>query len=168
MENTRLESKIAELRERAGLTQHQLSQKVGVTETTIANWEKGRSGLECIEKVLKLCETLNCQVADLIKYVPSAVDSSVLVQARGLLKPKEEDNTDENKPYPITIEIIEDETSVTDNSSVLAQARGLLKPKEADNTDENKPYPITIEIIEDETSVTDNSPIPAQIHRLSN
>jgi transcriptional regulator with XRE-family HTH domain len=66
---TRPVSKIAELREQAGLTQLDISRSVGVTESTIANWEKGRSGIEWIEKLIKLCRILNCQLEDLIEYV---------------------------------------------------------------------------------------------------
>jgi len=68
-------SNIADLRRKVGLTQLQLSQKVGVTETTIANWEKSRGGgLELIERFVRLCEALNCQAKDLISY-PSVLES---------------------------------------------------------------------------------------------
>ncbi|HEY9619409.1 MAG TPA: helix-turn-helix transcriptional regulator [Crinalium sp.] len=60
--------KIGLLRERAGLTQRELAQIVGVTETTIANWERGRSGLDWIERFIKLCNALNCDLDDLIEY----------------------------------------------------------------------------------------------------
>jgi transcriptional regulator with XRE-family HTH domain len=63
-----LVSKIAPLREAAGITQRELSQIVGVTETTIANWERGRSGLEWIDRLIKLCQALNCELDDLIEY----------------------------------------------------------------------------------------------------
>ncbi|MCU0569243.1 MAG: helix-turn-helix domain-containing protein [Oculatellaceae cyanobacterium Prado106] len=65
-------SKIAGLRERAGLTQRELSQVIGVTETTIANWERGRSGLEWIDRLIKLCKTLDCELTDLIDYESEA------------------------------------------------------------------------------------------------
>jgi transcriptional regulator with XRE-family HTH domain len=60
--------KLAVLREQAGLTQRELAHLVGVTETTIANWERGRSGLEWIERFIKLCNALNCDLQDLIEY----------------------------------------------------------------------------------------------------
>lgn len=62
-------SKIAELREAVGLTQRELADLVGVTDTTIRNYEKGRSALEWIERVIRLCEALQCEPKDLIDYV---------------------------------------------------------------------------------------------------
>jgi transcriptional regulator with XRE-family HTH domain len=61
-------SKIADLREAAGITQRELALQVGVTETTIANWERGRSGLDWIDRLIKLCKTLNCSLEDLVAY----------------------------------------------------------------------------------------------------
>ncbi len=61
--------RIAFLREKAGLTQLELSRLVGVTESTIQNWESGRTGTEQIERIIRFCEALDCQVKDLIEYV---------------------------------------------------------------------------------------------------
>jgi transcriptional regulator with XRE-family HTH domain len=61
-----INTRIAELRRARGLTQLELAQQVQVTETTIANWEKGRSGAEWILKVIALCKILDCQPEDLI------------------------------------------------------------------------------------------------------
>ena len=58
-------SNVAELRKSLNLTQRQLADMVGVTETTIRNWENNRSGIEWFERVSKLCEALNCQPKDL-------------------------------------------------------------------------------------------------------
>ncbi|MEM8780898.1 MAG: helix-turn-helix transcriptional regulator [Cyanobacteria bacterium P01_G01_bin.49] len=63
-------SRIADLREKIGLTQIELAQLLGVTENTIANWEKGRSGLDWIERVIKLCKLFQCSPDQLINYVP--------------------------------------------------------------------------------------------------
>ncbi|KAB8316977.1 helix-turn-helix transcriptional regulator [Tolypothrix campylonemoides VB511288] len=60
--------RIAFLREKAGLTQLELSRLVGVTESTIQNWESGRTGTEHIERIIRFCKALNCQVEDLIDY----------------------------------------------------------------------------------------------------
>jgi transcriptional regulator with XRE-family HTH domain len=68
---TKAISKIAALREQAGLTQAQLAVFIGVTTNTIQNWENGKSGVEQIEKFLKLCEVLDCNLRDLVEYVPN-------------------------------------------------------------------------------------------------
>ncbi|NJL81889.1 MAG: helix-turn-helix transcriptional regulator [Chloroflexaceae bacterium] len=67
-EKTRVVSRIAELREATGMTQQQLAVLVGVTTNTIQNWEKGKSGVEQIEKFLKLCVVLDCNLADLVEF----------------------------------------------------------------------------------------------------
>jgi putative transcriptional regulator len=61
-------SKVAELRKRANLTQRQLAQKIGVTETTIRNWENNRNGVEALERIVNLCKALNCDVSELVEY----------------------------------------------------------------------------------------------------
>ncbi|WDD36076.1 helix-turn-helix transcriptional regulator (plasmid) [Nostoc sp. UHCC 0926] len=62
-------SKLASLREKAGLTQVQLAVLVGVTPNTIQNWEKD-NGLDQLERYLKLAELFGCNVSDLVEYVP--------------------------------------------------------------------------------------------------
>lgn len=61
--------RIALLREKAGLTQLELSRLVGVTESTVQNWESGRTGTDHIDRIIRFCKALNCQVEELIEYV---------------------------------------------------------------------------------------------------
>ncbi|MBW4606740.1 MAG: helix-turn-helix domain-containing protein [Hassallia sp. WJT32-NPBG1] len=46
--------KIVVLRKKAGLTQKQLAEKLGVTVDTIANWEPGRVNLWHIQQIAGL------------------------------------------------------------------------------------------------------------------
>ena len=64
----RPKSKIAELRQKAGLTQAQLAVFIGVTPNTIQNWEKD-DGLDQLQKYLKLCVLFDCNIEDLMEYV---------------------------------------------------------------------------------------------------
>jgi DNA-binding XRE family transcriptional regulator len=64
-------SKVASLREKAGLTQVQLAVLVGVTPNTIQNWEK-ENGLDQLERYLKLAEIFGCQVSELVEYVDAS------------------------------------------------------------------------------------------------
>jgi transcriptional regulator with XRE-family HTH domain len=58
------ERTIARMRERAGLTQSELAQLIGVSENTIANWEKGGAS-KWIRHLQALCRVLNCNLEDL-------------------------------------------------------------------------------------------------------
>jgi transcriptional regulator with XRE-family HTH domain len=69
--------RIAFLREKAGLTQLELSRLVGVTESTIQNWESGRTGTDYIERIIRFCKVLNCQVEDLIEDMNESLDKPV-------------------------------------------------------------------------------------------
>lgn len=69
MPDPQLRSRIATLREQAGLTQLELSQKIGVTQTTIANWENSRSGLDWFERLIRLCDALDCGPNDLVEVI---------------------------------------------------------------------------------------------------
>lgn len=68
--------RIAFLREKAGLTQLELSRLVGVTESTIQNWESGRTGVDHIQRIVKFCKALNCQVEDLIELESDSPESA--------------------------------------------------------------------------------------------
>lgn len=95
--NRKKVSKIAYFRQQVGLTQLELSQLLGVTENTIANLEKGRSGLEPIERVIKLCQIFNCKAEDLIEYEDRSeskepkLDGDPLEEIRNLYKSKDRD-----------------------------------------------------------------------------
>ncbi len=54
-------SKIAELREQAGLTQRQLADLIDVDPSTIRNWERNRSSIEAFIRFARLCDALECQ-----------------------------------------------------------------------------------------------------------
>lgn len=55
---------IKELREKAGLTQEQLAEKIGTTQSAVALWETGRRA-PMAAKLPKLAEVLGCGIADL-------------------------------------------------------------------------------------------------------
>ena len=52
------------LRERAGLTQAQLAEKIGASQSAVALWETG-ARMPRSNKLQKLAEVLECTVADL-------------------------------------------------------------------------------------------------------
>jgi transcriptional regulator with XRE-family HTH domain len=76
--------RIAFLRDKAGLTQLELSRLVGVTESTIQNWESGRTGTDHIERIVRFCQALNCKVEDLIEYVSASPEEISAKTSRSL------------------------------------------------------------------------------------
>jgi transcriptional regulator with XRE-family HTH domain len=59
-------SKISELRKTKKITRREIAIALDVTETTIYNWEQGTGISIWIERVVKLCEILNCEPKDLL------------------------------------------------------------------------------------------------------
>ena len=74
-------SKIAELRDQAGLTQVQLAALVGVTPNTIQNWEKP-NGLKQLERYLKMAELFGCRVEELVEYVPTPKNEESITKTK--------------------------------------------------------------------------------------
>lgn len=56
--------RIKELREAAGMTQVALAQAIGVTQGTIASWERGGC-LPSVAKIPALAKILGCAIDDL-------------------------------------------------------------------------------------------------------
>jgi len=69
-----LASRVAKLRKRLNLTQRQLAEMAGVTETTIRNWENNRTGVEWFERTAKLCRALQCKPDELFEHKSVEVD----------------------------------------------------------------------------------------------
>jgi transcriptional regulator with XRE-family HTH domain len=88
--------RIASLRDKSGLTQLELSRLVGVTETTIQNWESGRTGTDQIERIIKFCKALGCQVEELIEYVEAPSSLSDVHKLLGTDKPPATTNNKES------------------------------------------------------------------------
>lgn len=61
-----MSNKISELRKARGITQRDLAIAFDVTESTISHWEKEDTCTVWIERVIKLCEKLDCQPKDLL------------------------------------------------------------------------------------------------------
>lgn len=53
-------------RKKAGLTQIQLAEAIGVTQANVSIWENGKS-LPTADKLKKISEILNCSIEDLFK-----------------------------------------------------------------------------------------------------
>ena len=65
-------ARLAEVRRHCGLTQRQLAKAVGVTITTIQNWERGRLAISA-KRLAALANALHCQPLDLL-MLPGAED----------------------------------------------------------------------------------------------
>ena len=61
-----LSEKIRELRERAGLTQEQLAEQMGVQRNTVWRWENKKANLKA-ENIQSLSSVLNIEASELMK-----------------------------------------------------------------------------------------------------
>ena len=58
-------TKMKELRRKAALTQKDLAELMGVTQSAVSAWETGIND-PCLKKLLKLAEILGCRPEDFI------------------------------------------------------------------------------------------------------
>jgi transcriptional regulator with XRE-family HTH domain len=61
-----VKAQLKRLREKAGLTQEQLGQKLGVGQSTVGMWETGER-LPRADKLPELAKILGCTIDDLLK-----------------------------------------------------------------------------------------------------
>ncbi|MDY6784735.1 MAG: helix-turn-helix transcriptional regulator [Cyanobacteriota bacterium] len=62
---------IARLRHRAGLTQRQVAESLGITVQTVSNWENGfRNPKLTPKEALSLCKILQCSLEELANELP--------------------------------------------------------------------------------------------------
>lgn len=57
---------IKELREKAGITQSLMAEKLSVTQACVAQWEQNKASPKS-DKLPKLAEILNCSIDELFK-----------------------------------------------------------------------------------------------------
>lgn len=79
---TESRSMISDLRTGLGMTQKRLADRMNVTESTVANWEKERRGLDWIVHIKRLCEALDCEVDELMLEEPQLTKEEVVAQWR--------------------------------------------------------------------------------------
>ncbi|OUL23040.1 transcriptional regulator [Nostoc sp. RF31YmG] len=67
---------IMRLRARAGLTQRQVAEALGMTVQTVSNWENGvRIPKLSPKETISLCRVLNCSLEELADELPGEKES---------------------------------------------------------------------------------------------
>jgi transcriptional regulator with XRE-family HTH domain len=69
-------SNIATQRKNAGMTQRELAIALEMTEASVQNWESGRAGVTHLQRIVALCDLLDCPVESLVEIVPAATDDA--------------------------------------------------------------------------------------------
>jgi transcriptional regulator with XRE-family HTH domain len=67
MDHSEFESNLYELRRQNRITQQELADAVGVSTSSIRNWEKGRRGLYWFYVVWRLCVIFQCSPRELLR-----------------------------------------------------------------------------------------------------
>lgn len=84
--------KAVERRKELNLTQRIVSDKVGVMESTIANWESGRRSLDWMVRAKRYCEALDISIDEFVED-DEGDDAETLEELLALIK-------DKNGPTP--------------------------------------------------------------------
>jgi transcriptional regulator with XRE-family HTH domain len=70
VDKSKVRMRIAELRKnRADITQEEFAALLGKSVDTISNYERGKTGTDVIQLVVRMCEILRCRVDELIEYI---------------------------------------------------------------------------------------------------
>lgn len=65
LEDERIGERIRRARERRGLTQRQLAERTGYSQSTVAGWESGRRGCR-LEALQRVARVLNLSIGELV------------------------------------------------------------------------------------------------------
>lgn len=79
---------IAERRKKAGLSQPELADRLGVTPETISRMESGKITLS-VERIREFAEILQCEPSDLLRPIPTE-EPEILTSISNLVKPLHE------------------------------------------------------------------------------
>lgn len=97
---------IARYREKLGLTQHELADRVGVKDTTVSYWETGRRNMSWLLKSNKLCKALQCPLDQLVRdedSEPTYEELLALYNKSELSNQPDADEKKENEGNPQTL-----------------------------------------------------------------
>lgn len=77
------------------ITQSDLSRMTGIRPSTINEWYHEIVARLNVEHIDKICEALNCDVSDLIEYIPNEIrktGKNLIIEEHGNRKPKPNHN----------------------------------------------------------------------------
>ena len=134
---------IKTLREKKGLTQAELAEKIGVSDKTVSKWETAK-GLPDISLISSLAEALGVSVIELMSgdYVVNRNVSCNMLRSKFYM-------------CPVCGNIIH-----SSGESLVSCCGITLPPLEAEETDDS--HTITVEKVEDEHFVTVHHPMTKQ------
>ncbi len=79
-------SNIATQRKNAGMTQRELAIALEMTEASVQNWESGRAGVIHLQRIVALCELLDCPVEALVEKVPAVNETQYISHIKACRK----------------------------------------------------------------------------------
>ena len=97
-----------ELLKERGMSVSKLALEVGITRANVSNIKTGNIKALRFSTLDKLCEVLNCEPGDIIKYKPSSCEESDPVET------KNEEEIKETEELQKTLQRMEDEIYLSD------------------------------------------------------
>ena len=115
--------KLARLRKDAGLSQKEIAQRAGISQSYYNEIEKGKDKIRCpIDTLGKICKAFNMSIS---KFLDETEDEPVLIQGNGL--PQELQDVDV-ECISILKSALNEGLSYEDIKEILEVARKIKKP----------------------------------------